>query len=91
MIDIEVQGIPCVFNDEALSDFEMLEKLAALKDGDITALVAFSCGIFGMEQFGNIKESLRDENGVVQLLDVNNFVNQAVMAAAEVKRANEKN
>ena len=91
MIDIEVQGIPCVFNDEALSDFEMLEKLAALKDGDITALVAFSRGIFGMEQFDNIKESLRDENGVVQLLDVNNFVNQAVMAAAEVKRANEKN
>lgn len=91
MINIEVQGIPCEFNDLALNDFEMLEQLAAMKDGDITALVAVSRGIFGEEQLANIKNSLRDESGIVTLEAVNEFVYQAIMAAAAAKRGEVKN
>lgn len=90
MIDIEVKGIPCVFNDDALNDFDMLEHLAALKQGDITELVPFAKGIFGEEQLENIKSQLRDDLGICRLTDMDEFINEAMQTAASARKADPK-
>lgn len=91
MIEIEVRGIPCVFNDEALNDFEMLETLAKMQEGDIVAIVAFAKGIFGEEQLDNVKSQLRGDDGKVSLVDMNGFINESIMEAARAKKADAKN
>ena len=91
MIDITVQGIPCEFNDNALDDFEMLEKMALMEQGSITALVDFAKGIFGEEQLCNIKDSLRDDGGICRLTAMSGFINQAIVEASKAKRVEPKN
>lgn len=91
MIDIEVRGIPCLFNDEALDDFEMLEKLEAMERGNVTAMVAFARGLFGDEQLDNIKTQLRGEDGVCRLSEISEFIGECLEAAARRKKADPKN
>lgn len=91
MINIEVRGIPCVFNDDAMDDFDMLEYMERMTNGDVIALVPFAKGVFGEEQMANIKDSLRGESGVCKLSDMSAFVNECVQEAANVKRASAKN
>lgn len=91
MIDIEVRGIPCVFNDDALDDFEMLEKIEQMESGNVTALVSFAKGIFGEEQLDNIKSQLRGEDGICRLTTMNAFVSECMNAVAKAKRAEAKN
>lgn len=91
MIDIEVRGIPCVFNDGALDDFEMLEKLEQMDNGNIIAMVSFARGIFGEEQLENIKSKLRGEDGVCKLSDMSDFVGECMQAASAAKRVEPKN
>lgn len=91
MITVEVRGIECSVYDEHMDDFETLELLARLSEGDLTALVGFARVIFGAEQLENIKDALRDEKGIAKVTDVNAFVNEAVTAAAAAKKADAKN
>lgn len=91
MIDITVQGVPCVFNDQALDDFDMLENLAAMEQGNIIAMVAFAKGIFGDEQLENIKDSIRREDGICHLTDMSAFISESVVAASKAKRVEPKN
>lgn len=91
MIDIEVRGIPCVFNDGALDDFEMLEKLEQMERGNVTAMVSFARGIFGEEQLDNIKTQLRGEDGICRLSDMSEFVGECMQAASDAKRVEPKN
>lgn len=90
MIDIEVRGIPCVFNDGALDDFEMLEKIEQMESGNITALVSFAKGIFGEEQLGNIKSQLRDADGVCRLTEMNDFISECMNEVARIRRGEVK-
>lgn len=90
MLDIEVRGIPCVFNEDALDDFEMLEKLALMEGGNVTAMVGFAHGIFGEEQMDNIKSQLRGEDGICRLSDVSEFIGECLQAAAARKKAGPK-
>lgn len=91
MIDIEVQGIPCVFDEQALNDFDMLEKLSDMSNGDVTAMVGFARGIFGIEQLDNIKSQLRDEDGICRLDAMAKFVSDAIVAASKAQKAEPKN
>lgn len=91
MIDIEVRGIPCLFNENALDDFEMLEKLEQMESGNIIAMVSFARGIFGEEQLENIKTQLRGDDGVCRLSDVSDFIGECMQAAAEARRVDLKN
>lgn len=91
MIDILVRGIPCVFNDDALDDFEMLEKLEQMENGNVTAMVSFARGIFGEEQLDNIKTQLRGEDGICRLSDVSDFIGECMQAAASAKKVEAKN
>ena len=91
MITVEVRGIECNVRDERMDDFETLELLARLSEGDLTALVGFARAIFGAEQLEEIKDALRDENGIAKATDVNTFVQEAVTAAAAAKKADSKN
>ena len=91
MIDITVQGVPCVFNDQALDDFDMLEKLADMDNGNVTAMVGFARGIFGKEQLENIKSQLRGEDGICHLEDIASFINESIVEASRAKMAEPKN
>ena len=91
MLEIEVRGIPCLFNENALDDFEMLEKLEQMESGNITAMVGFARGIFGEEQLDNIKTQLRGEDGICKLSDVSDFIGECMQAAAEKKKVELKN
>lgn len=91
MIDIEVRGIPCLFNETALDDFEMLEKMEAMENGNVTAMVSFARGIFGQEQLDNIKTQLRDENGICRLSDMSDFIGECIEAASKANKVEAKN
>lgn len=91
MINIEVRGIPCVFNDDALDDFEMLEKLEAMESGNVTAMVSFARGIFGSEQLDNIKTQLRGDDGICRLSDMGDFIGECMQAASDEKMVDLKN
>ncbi|MBQ0161410.1 MAG: hypothetical protein KBT28_12415 [Bacteroidales bacterium] len=91
MLEIEVEGIPCLFDDAALNDFEMLEHLANFKKGDVTHMVPFALGIFGEEQLDNIKSQLRSDDGVVKITDMGRFIGEAMEKASEAKKAESKN
>ena len=91
MIDIEVMCIPCEFNEAALDDFDMLEKLNDMESGNLTAMVAFARGIFGEEQLENIKSKLKGDDGICHLTDMAMFINKAMTEAAKAKKAEPKN
>lgn len=91
MVDIIVQGIPCVFNDKALDDFDMLEKLDDMGNGNVTAMVGFARGIFGSEQLDNIKSQLRGDDGICRLEDMAAFINASIVEASKARKAEPKN
>lgn len=91
MIDIEVKGIPCVFNEDAMDDFEVLKHLAKLESGNLIALVPFATALFGEEQLENITTQLRDENGVCKRTVMEEFVTEALNQATKKKQAEPKN
>lgn len=91
MIDIEVRGIPCVFNEDALADFETLENLADMQDGNSTAMVRIGRRLFGDEQLVNIRESLRGEGGFCHIREMEAFISECIVEAAKVKRSEAKN
>lgn len=80
-----------MFNDGALDDFEMLEKLEQMENGNVIAIVGFAKGIFGEEQLDNIKTQLRGEDGVCRLSDVSDFIGECLQEAAKAKKVDPKN
>lgn len=91
MIEIEVREIPCAFNEEALRDYEVMEAVVGMSDGRITDTVKVARALFGDEQMDNIKRSLRDDKGVVDIYDVQAFVVEAIQAAGAARKAEAKN
>lgn len=90
MINVEIQGVPCVFNEDPVDDFELLEVLAEIEEGNILKLPQFFIAVFGEEQFANIKESLRGDDGVCRLTDMASFYRETMSAVASAKRADAK-
>lgn len=91
MINIEVRGIPCVFNEDALDDFEMLEKLEQMENGNVTAMVGFARGVFGEEQLDNIKTQLKGSDGICRLSDMSDFIGECMQAASDANKVELKN
>lgn len=90
MVEIEVNGIPCLFNEEALDDFDVLEHLAKLENGNLIALVPFARALFGDEQLDNIKSQLRDESGICKRSAMEQFVTEALNQASKAKKVEPK-
>lgn len=91
MISVNVRGFECEFNDCALDDFEMLEKLEQMENGNAIAVVPFARGVFGDKQLAAIKEHLRGDNGVCKLSDMSDFIGEALQLAAKTKSCESKN
>lgn len=90
-IDITVQGIPCVFDKDALDDFEVLDKLAQLKDEDVTVVPYIGRAIFGDEQLSNIMSQLRDVDGRIRSSVMVPFIMQSLDEASKQVRVEAKN
>lgn len=91
MINVEVMGIPCVFHEEPVNDFELLEVIAEIEGGNVLKLPQYFTTVFGEEQAANIKESLRGEDGVCRITDMYAFYQASLDAAANAKKADAKN
>lgn len=93
MVDIEVMGIPCAFDDECMDDIELLEVVAEIDGGDMLKLPLFFKAVYGEEQYENIKRSIKreDPDGRVRITTMWDFYKQSMDAAAEAKKADAKN
>lgn len=80
-----------MFNENVLDDFEMLEKLEQMENGNVVAMVGFAKAIFGDEQLENIKTQIRGEDGICKLSDMSDFIGECMQAAATAKRVDIKN
>lgn len=99
LVAVEVNGIPVTVDRSPISDFDFLEMIYDLqsaidegKEPDATAMVPLARGLFGTEQWRNIKQTIREENGgVANSVVMTNFIFEAIKAAAAAIRADEKN
>lgn len=90
-IEINVSGIPCVFDNSALDDWKVLKLVARMQDNDVAAIVAFAERVFGAEQLENIEGQLADESGVCKASAMTQFVMDAMQAAAAEQNGSAKN
>lgn len=91
MVSIEVRGIPCVMDEEPLDNIEILEVIAEIEAGNILKLPQFFRVAFGEDQYANIKNSLKGDDGVCHASDLSAFYSECMIAAAEAKAAEAKN
>ena len=99
LVAVEVGGIPVTVDRSPISDFDFLEMVydlqSAIDEGrtpDATVMVPLARGLFGTEQWSNIKQTIRDDNdGVANAVVMTNFIFEAIKAAAAAIRADEKN
>lgn len=86
-----VDGVKFELHDDVLDDFDVLEMLSRLQDGDAFVLPKLAPMLYGKEEFARIKDELRDENGVAKSSVVIPFIMKSLEAAAESKRGELKN
>lgn len=68
MIEVKTKsGFECTIDDEAVNDWELLELLQRIDDGDMTAIVKTLPKLLGEEQAKALKEHLRNANGRVPM------------------------
>lgn len=91
MVNIEVRGIPCTMDEEPLNNIEVLEVISEIESGDITKLPKFFTVLFGEEQYENIKDSLRNDDGICRVNTLVEFYRESIDAAAKAKKAEAKN
>lgn len=90
MVTIEVRGIPCAIN-ENFDDIELVEIAVAIERGDSSKRLDYCKKILGEEQYENVKESLRGDDGVCKFSDVYALVEECVVRASEMRHAEAKN
>lgn len=86
-----IDGVKFELHDEVLDDYEILESLSEIVDGNSLAAAKLAPALFGKAQFDRIKNELRDDSGVVRSSAVVPFILQALEVAAEAKRGELKN
>jgi hypothetical protein len=70
--ELTVDGIKVLVDPKVVDDYEMLEYLVGIDEGDNQASVNALKRMFG-EQYGDVKDSLRDEDGIVSTRRIGAF------------------
>lgn len=78
---VSVQGVEVSISEDALDDFELLEDLAAMQDGDGSRLPAVFRRLTG-EDYKRILEELRGDNGRVSVTAATEFITELFKAVA---------
>lgn len=82
-ITVTAMGISVEIDENALDDFDMVEDLGKLQDGDIFVMPRLVKNLFG-DGFADIRAQLSDENGKLTATKAAEFFG-AVLEAASAK------
>lgn len=83
VICVEVDGIPATIDREAAGDIEVMEMLGDMQGGNVLVLPRLMRAVFGEEQYGAIKRSLRGDSGHTSAADMARFLSKAMRQAGE--------
>lgn len=78
---VTVRGITVSVSKDALDDFELLDDLAKMQDGEGARLASVAHRLFG-GQFKTVMDGLRGENGRVSVEVASGFISDVLTALA---------
>lgn len=70
---VEVDGIPVAISRDAMDDIDVLEMLADVSEGSMTSMPRLMRSVLGDEQYANVKESLKGDDGRTRVSDMTGF------------------
>lgn len=78
-------GFEYTISDEAVDDYELLEELMKIDDGDFSGITKATRRLLGKEQLDRLKEHLRNDNGRVSAVAMMNEVSDILTGAPVLK------
>ena len=78
---VTIQGITVSVEKDALDDFELLDDLAKMQDGESARLASVAHRLLG-DDFKTVMDGLRGENGRVSLEAASGFISELLTALA---------
>ena len=78
---VKIEGMRLTVLNEALDDFELLDDLAKMQDGESARLASVAHRLFG-DDFKKVMDGLRGENGRVSLEAASGFISELLAALA---------
>ena len=83
-------GFSCEINDEALNDWETVEKLVDAQGGDYRAMIDVLRDIIGDEGYKAAKDHVRGDNGRVPADKIQSLFFEILTAAGEANQDKKK-
>lgn len=78
---VTIKGITVRVEKDALDDFELLDDLAKMQDGDGARIASVAHRLFG-DEFKKVMDGLRGENGRVSVESASEFISELLAAIA---------
>lgn len=76
---VTIKGITVSVEKDALDDFELLDDLAKMQDGDGARIASVAHRLFG-DEFKTVMDGLRGENGRVSVTAASEFISELLAA-----------
>lgn len=83
-------GFSCEINNEALNDWEVVEKLVDAQGGDYAAMIDVLRDIIGTEGYNAAKDHVRADNGRVPADKIQTLFFEILTAAGKVNKDKKK-
>lgn len=78
---VTIKGITVKVEKDALDDFELLDDLAKMQDGDGARITSVAHRLFG-DDFKTVMDGLRGDNGRVSVETASEFISELLAAIA---------
>lgn len=78
---VTIKGVTVRVEKDALDDFELLDDLARMQEGDGARISSVAHRLFG-DDFKNVMDGLRGENGRVSVESASEFISELLAAVA---------
>lgn len=76
---VTIKGVTVTVEKDALDDFELLDDLAKMQDGDGARIASVAHRLFG-DEFKKVMDGLRGENGRVSVETASEFISELLAA-----------
>lgn len=76
---VTIKGVTVTVEKDALDDFELLDDLAKMQDGDGARIASVAHRLFG-DEFKTVMDGLRGENGRVSVETASEFISELLAA-----------
>ncbi len=83
-------GFECDICEEALNDWEVVERLVAAQEGNISAMITVIKDLLGAEGYDKVKDSVRTDTGRVPVDKLTTRFYEILRAAGEANQAKKK-